>query len=81
MAPRSDCRRSARPVTNGSTVKRVTDGTAVMIPIQDGIDPDRLQPDREERQMGADQAEQRAVKQRQPRRESPGRALRCDGDL
>ena len=41
-----------------------------MIPIHDGVDPDRLQPHREERQMGADQAEQRAVKQRQPRRES-----------
>ena len=36
------------------------------------VDPDRLQPHREERQMGADQAEQRAVKQRQPRRESLG---------
>ena len=45
------------------------------------VDPDRLQPHREERQMGADEAEQRAVKQRQPRGESPGGRLRCDGDL
>ena len=46
-----------------------------------GIDPDRLQPHREERQIGAAEPEQRAVKQRQPRRESPGLVPRCDGDL
>jgi len=45
------------------------------------LDPDRLQPDREERQIGTEQSEYGAVKQRQPRRESPGRRLRCDGDL
>ena len=45
------------------------------------IDPDRPQPHREKRQMGADEAEQRAVKQRQPGGESPGGRLRCDGDL
>ena len=39
MAPRSDWRRSARPVTNGSTVNRVTAGTAVMIPIHDASIP------------------------------------------
>ena len=38
-APRSDWRRSARPVTNGSAVKRETAGTAVMIPIQPGSIP------------------------------------------
>ena len=47
-------------------MNRVTEGTAVMIPIQEASIPDRLQPHREKRQMGADQAEQRAVKQRQP---------------
>jgi hypothetical protein len=46
-----------------------------------GINPDRLQPNREERQIGAAQTERRAVKQPQPNRESPGVALRCDGDL
>ena len=70
MAPRSDWRFSARPVMNGSTVNRVSDGTAVMTPIHDGVDADRLQPHRKKRQMRADEAEQRAVKQRQPRRES-----------
>ena len=39
MAFRNDCRRSARPVTKGSTVKRVTAGTAVMIPIHDASIP------------------------------------------
>ena len=39
MAPRSDWRLSARPVTNGSTVNRVTDGTAVMMPIHDASIP------------------------------------------
>jgi hypothetical protein len=45
------------------------------------INPDRLQPDREKRQVGAGHAEQRAVKQRHPRRETPGCTLRSDGDL
>ncbi len=45
------------------------------------IDADRLQPDREKRQMGADHPEGRAVEQRQPGRELPRSALRCDGDL
>ena len=44
------------------------------------VDVDGLQPDREKRQMRADQPEQRTVKQRQPRRKSPGRNLRWDGD-
>ena len=48
---------------NGSNVNRVTAGAAAIIPIHDGIDPDRLQPHREERQIGAAQAERRAVKQ------------------
>ena len=39
MALRNDCRRSARAVTKGSTVKRVTAGTAVMIPIQEASIP------------------------------------------
>ena len=39
MAPRSDWRFSARPVMNGSTVNRVSDGTAVMMPIQDASMP------------------------------------------
>ncbi len=34
IAPRSAWRLSARAVTNGRTVKRVTGGIAVMIPIQ-----------------------------------------------
>ena len=45
------------------------------------IDPDRLQPDREKRQMGAGHAEQRAVEQRHPRRELLRCVLRSDGDL
>ena len=69
------------PVTNGSTVNRVTGGTARDHPYPKCIDPDRLQPDREKRQMGADHAEHRAVKQRQPGGELPRRALRSDGDL
>ena len=39
MALRSAPCLSARPVTNGSTVNRVTAGTAVMIPIQDASIP------------------------------------------
>lgn len=39
MAARSICRRSARDVISGSTVKRVTAGTAVMMPIQDASIP------------------------------------------
>ena len=39
MAPRSAWRRSAKPVTKGSTVKRVTAGTAVMMPIQAASTP------------------------------------------
>ncbi len=39
MAPRSALRLSARPVTNGRTVNRVTAGTAAMIPIQDASIP------------------------------------------
>ena len=39
MAPRSARCRSASPVMNGSTVKRVTEGTAVISPIQDGSMP------------------------------------------
>lgn len=34
IAPRSIWRRSAAAVTSGRTVKRVTGGTAVMMPIQ-----------------------------------------------
>ena len=34
------------------------------------VNPDRLQPDREKRQLRPEQAEHRAIKQRQPRRES-----------
>jgi hypothetical protein len=45
------------------------------------IDSDRLQPDREKRQMGAGHSEQGAVKQRHPSRETPGCILRSDGDL
>jgi hypothetical protein len=45
------------------------------------VDSNRLQPYREKRQVGAQEAKQRGVKQRQPRRESAGRHLRCDGDL
>ncbi len=39
IAPRTACRRSARPVTKGSTVNRVTDGAAAIIPIHDGSIP------------------------------------------
>ncbi len=39
MAPRSDWRRSASPVTSGRIVNRVTAGTAVMIPIQEASIP------------------------------------------
>ena len=39
MAPRSAWRRSARPVTKGRIVNRVTAGTAVMIPIQEASMP------------------------------------------
>src|SRR5947199_71592 len=39
MALRNDCRRSARPVTKGSTVKRVMARIAAMIPIQDDSTP------------------------------------------
>ncbi len=39
IAPRSARRLSARPVTKGSTVNRVTGGTAVMIPIQKASTP------------------------------------------
>ena len=45
------------------------------------VDPDRLQPHREKRQMGAGEAKHCAVKQRQPGCKSPGRRLRCDADL
>ena len=39
IACRSAWRRSASPVTSGSTVKRVTAGTAMMMPIQDDSMP------------------------------------------
>ena len=39
MAPRSDSRLSAKPVTSGRIVNRVTAGTAVMIPIQEASIP------------------------------------------
>ena len=39
IAPRNARRRSARLVTKGSVVKRVTAGTALMIPIQPGSIP------------------------------------------
>ena len=39
MAPRSEPALSARPVTNGRIVNRVTAGTAVMIPIHDASIP------------------------------------------
>ena len=39
MAPRRAWRRSASPVTNGSTVNRVTGGTAVIMPIQNASIP------------------------------------------
>ena len=39
MAPRNTERRSARPITHGRTVNRVTAGTAVMMPIQDASMP------------------------------------------
>src|SRR4051794_5674043 len=44
------------------------------------VDSDGLQPDREKRQMSADQAKQRTVEQRQARRKSSGRNSRWDGD-
>ena len=37
--PRKRRRLSARPVTSGNTVNRVTAGTAVMIPIHDASIP------------------------------------------
>ena len=45
------------------------------------VDPDRLQPHREERQIGAAEAEHRGVKQRQSHRELLGHGLRWSGDL
>ena len=39
MPPRSAWRHSANAVTNGSTVNRVTGGTAVMMPIQEASIP------------------------------------------
>ena len=39
MPPRKAWRRSARPVTSGSTVNRVTGGTAVISPIQNASIP------------------------------------------
>jgi hypothetical protein len=42
IAPRSDPRLSARPVTNGRIVNRVTAGTAVMTPIHDASIPTAL---------------------------------------
>ena len=45
------------------------------------IDADRLQPDREKRQVGTHRSERRAIEQRQPASESLRRNLRCDGDL
>lgn len=39
MAARSDWRRSAKPVTSGRIENRVTEGTAVMIPIQEASIP------------------------------------------
>ena len=49
-------------------------------PDPERVDPDRLQPHREKRQMGPHHAKHRAVEQRQPCRESPGGLLRSDGD-
>ena len=45
------------------------------------VNPDRLQPHREKRQLRAREAKHCSVEQRQPRRESPGRRFRCGGDL
>jgi hypothetical protein len=45
------------------------------------IDPDRLQPYREKRQVGAGHPEQRGVKQRHPGRETAGCILRSCGEL
>jgi len=80
-APRSDWCLSAKPVTNGRVVNRSRKGTAVMIPIHEGVDPDRLEPHREERQLGADEAEQRAVKTAPAASRIASTCRRSDGDL
>ena len=56
-ARRAWCR-SARPVTSGSTVNRVTGGHGRDHALSKTIDADCLQPDREKRQVGAGHAEQ-----------------------
>ena len=82
IACRSAWRRSARPVTNGSTVKRVTAGTAVIMPIQDASMPTAFSQTVKERQMGAEHAEQSCRrKQRQPVANRFDAAIESDGDF
>jgi len=81
MPPRSAWCRSAKLVTNGKRRETRHRGHGRDHPDPGCIDADRFQPDREERQVRADEAEARAVDQRQPGRESPGGGLRSDGDL
>ena len=59
---------------NGSSVNRVTAGTAAIIPIHDGSIPIAFSQTGKNGRWVPTQAERRAVKQAQPRRELPGAA-------